>query len=249
MSGRQGRNWRQSGSMAGPELPATNARGELEAQLRAIEPDVWADVARGALQIGSGDVTARHWEPVRSSLGVATAGIYRVRGTVAHVGVQREWSAILKVIRAPSGTRHDAQAREPGQWAYWRREALIYRSGLLAGLPGGLTAPRCLRLEERTAAGGDPTAWLWLEDLVDQYGGWWPVERTLLAAEHLGECGGVYLSRPPEESWLGRGYLRQRVVYCYLRTTRSGATSDCATSLRPAPGRGCAQSGPAAGTC
>ena len=235
--------------MAGPELPATNARGELEAQLRAIEPDVWADVARGALQIGSGDVTARHWEPVRSSLGVATAGIYRVRGTVAHVGVQREWSAILKVIRAPSGTRHDAQAREPGQWAYWRREALIYRSGLLAGLPGGLTAPRCLRLEERTAAGGDPTAWLWLEDLVDQYGGWWPVERTLLAAEHLGECGGVYLSRPPEESWLGRGYLRQRVVYCYLRTTRSGATSDCATSLRPAPGRGCAQSGPAAGTC
>jgi hypothetical protein len=56
--------------------------------------------------------------------------------------------------------------------------------------------------------------WLWMEEVVDRYGGWWPVERTLLAARHLGEFGGAFLcGRPiPQHAWIGAGYLRQRIA-------------------------------------
>jgi len=149
-----------------------------------------------------------------------------------------EWSAVLKVVRPPHGTRHEAAAREPRHWAYWKREPLAYGSGLLAGLSdlpgGGLAPPRCLLVDglaatadsgrnngtDNTRVTGDSpgtkedsdgAVWLWLEDVADRYAGWWPRERTLLASRHLGAFGRAFLARLPEVPWLGHGYLRQRV--------------------------------------
>jgi hypothetical protein len=208
-------------------------REDIEAALRSLDPSAVSRVARAALASDSAAVTQWRWEPLRASLGLATGGLYRVTGAASVCandgghgdGTRREWSAILKVVRPPTGARHAATARTPTHWSYWKREPLAYSSGFLAGLVdqagGGLAAPRCLWADERTvaAAGGTATTgaqlgesvWLWLEQVVDRHAGWWPAERTLLAARHLGAFGGAYLDRPPTAPWLGHGYLRQRV--------------------------------------
>jgi len=70
-----------------------------------------------------------------------------------------------------------------------------------------------------TKEDSDGAVWLWLEDVADRYAGWWPPERTLLAARHLGAFGGAFLGKPPEVPWMGRGYLRQRVERASDRLT------------------------------
>jgi hypothetical protein len=185
----------------------------VEAGLRALEGPALTRIARAAVRSDAVEVTEWRWEPLRASLGIATAGLYRVHGAVrGRGGTALGWAAVPKVVRPPSGTRHDAVARDPHHWAYWKREPLAYGSGLLADLPGGLAAPRCLHLEERRSADGE-AVWLWLEEVADRYGRWWPAERTLLAARHLGAFSGAYLERRPlpDAPWLGRGYLRQRI--------------------------------------
>lgn len=207
-----------NGNAVGPE--------HIEAWLRTIDRAALTPIARQALRSATADVTEWRWEPLRaslgSSLGLATGGLYRVSGLAQERhSTPAEWAAVLKVVRPPRGTRHDADARDPGHWAYWNREPLAYASGLLDDLPGGLTAPRCLGMSEETGAPGRPGApgevvWLWLEAIADDYGeGWsaWPAPRHLLAARHLGAFNGTYLGQRPLPScpWLGREYLRQRI--------------------------------------
>jgi hypothetical protein len=157
------------------------------------------------------DWTVHSRASLTGSLGLATGSLERVRGVTSPADGAREWSAILKVTVPPLGTRHDAFARDPDHWAYWKREPLAYRSGLLADLPGGFGAPQLLQIEEK----GPEEIWLWLEDVVDVLGGAWPRERYVQAARHLGAFNGAYLAgtagRPlPREPWLGRAYFRQR---------------------------------------
>jgi hypothetical protein len=187
--------------------------GGIEARLGSLRPGDLAPVARAALGREDAEVAEWRWEPLRPSLGFATGGLFRVRGTARVRGTVVPWSAVLKALRAPRGTLRDAVAREPEHFAYWKREALAYGSGLLADLPGVLAAPRCLGQEAPPDA-GEEAVWLWLEEVADRYQGWWPPRRTLLAARHLGAFNGAYAAgrRPlPVVPWLGRGYLRQRV--------------------------------------
>ena len=58
--------------------------------------------------------------------------LYRVRGTAYTQGGLRPWSMILKVLSATDGSG------EPGAWDFWKREALLYQSGLLDDLADGL---------------------------------------------------------------------------------------------------------------
>jgi hypothetical protein len=51
-------------------------------------------------------------------------------------------SLILKAVGPASGSL------EPSTWGYWKREALVYQSGLLNDLPGDLITPRCLGIVE-----------------------------------------------------------------------------------------------------
>lgn len=183
--------------------------GEIEARARALDAAAIAPIARKVLGSTSCEIAGWRCDAIGGSLGLATRGLYRVRGTARdREGQALEWSAVLKVLRPPAGTRHDPYAREPSHWAYWEREPLAYASGLLGDLPGGLTAPRCLLAEPR----GDGV-WLWLEDLADAIGPVWPESRYALAARHLGGFNGAFLSeRPlPDHPWLSRGYLRRRV--------------------------------------
>ena len=112
-------------------------------------------------------------------------------------------TAVLKLIRFgaaplprwPSGA-------EPSDPYYWRREALVYGSGLLDGLDG-LQAPRLLGLFERE----DGSVALWLEDVPESPP--WTAERLGAFARRLGRAQAVFARCLPQEEWLPRGFLRR----------------------------------------
>lgn len=137
--------------------------------------------------------------------GFSGSPLYRVQGQANTNDGIRPWSLILKVIQPTTGSQ------EPWQRDYWKRELLVYQSDLLADLPGGLAAPRCLGITEQAAE----EFWLWLEDLGEEEETAWPLERYALAARHLGEWNGMYLvQRPlPEQTWLSStAYIQQRLA-------------------------------------
>ena len=142
-----------------------------------------------------------------------SGGVFRLRGVAVDRGEEMPWSVILKVLRSPAGwiapdgaVVTPEMAEDGTSFNYWRREALAFQTGLLAELPPGVAAPRCLDICER----GQDQVWLWLEDLASEVPVEWDLERYALAARHLGEFNGAYLAgRPlPDAPWLSRGYLR-----------------------------------------
>ena len=115
------------------------------------------------------------------------------------------WSAVLKLVGAPSGST--TGVGDPTHADYWRRELLAFESGLLDELPSGMAAPRCFGVDERPEG-----VRIWMEEVSDTVGPQWPLRRFAIAARHLGRFNGAYLAgRPlPPHTWLGRGILRAR---------------------------------------
>lgn len=151
--------------------------------------------------MSSSTVEVHKWsvQPIHSGGGEGL-GVYRFAGDGEDRGQPVGWSLILKAFRAP------AEGGAVGDWNYWKREAIAYRSGLLEDLPGGLSAPRCVGVEELT----DGTMRLWLEDLSATNDAPWSAERYALAARHLGRFNGAYLAGHPlpSASWLSKDWLR-----------------------------------------
>lgn len=129
-------------------------------------------------------------------------GLYRITGSARIGDVTHPWALVCKVSAATDGA-------DPEAWAYPAREGLAYGSGLLAALPEGLAAPRCLAVETQS----DETTRLWLEAVTDAHPGPWPLERYVLAARLLGRFNGAYLAGAPlpDQPWLSRGWLRDFV--------------------------------------
>lgn len=128
-------------------------------------------------------------------------GLYRVTGT-AHVNhLVTVWSVVLKILSpAVSG-------QAPSAWNYWRREAHVYESGLLTTLPGPLAIPRCYGVTDQV----DGSCWIWLEDLGQTTETDWHTDRYWLAAHHLGQHNGHYLTGHPLPAypWLNHTFLPQ----------------------------------------
>ena len=166
----------------------TAAQAQAVARAALAEP--------GAL-LGGWDVA-----PLPGGYGVRAAGggLYGVAGTARVGAAERPWRAVLRVI-APVAGQDD-----PAGMHYWRREPLLYTSGLLDDLPGGLRAPRCYGCDELP----DGTLRLWLEHVQEDGDGVWPLARWALAARHLGQLNGAYLAgRPlPAAPWLAGDRLR-----------------------------------------
>lgn len=149
------------------------------------------------------DVEVLHWrlQMLLEWTGAATAGVYRLAGTGRDHGQEVQWSLILKVLsQAPCGRVPTSGDQE--HVLYWKREALVYQSDLLADLPTGLRGPRCYAVMEQA----DGSLWLWLEDVKDLYGPRWPLEQYARVACTLGRLNGAYLAgRPfPSYPWLVR---------------------------------------------
>ncbi len=130
-----------------------------------------------------------------------SSGVYRLTGTARDGEDELPWSMILKVVRPVPGEL------SPSGWHYWKREALAYTAGLLDDLPAGLSAPRCLRVEDH----GADCSRMWFEDIADARDGRWTLSNYSLVARQLGRFNGAYLTgeRPiPSHPWLSRGWLR-----------------------------------------
>jgi hypothetical protein len=111
---------------------------------------------------------------------------------------------VLKIVSCTPESETDPQGPH-----YWQREALAYQSGLLAGLPCGIAAPRCYAASQEAAG----ETWLWLEEVQDSLGKPWPLEHYREIARCLGCANGIYpAGRPlPDQPWLTRGWLRKYV--------------------------------------
>ena len=72
-------------------------------------------------------------------------------------------------------------------------------------LPGGISAPRCYRIETHEDA-----AWIWMEHVADAAPRSWGPDEFVRAAYASGRFGGAYLNgRPlPDERWLVRDHAR-----------------------------------------
>lgn len=82
-------------------------------------------------------VAAMSDEPLtHNPLNGVTAGVWK-RGSVVH-------KVLTRRREAPS---HWASSEDPRHWNYWRRETLVYASGLPEHL--GLGAPRLLEMSRR----------------------------------------------------------------------------------------------------
>jgi hypothetical protein len=134
------------------------------------------------------------------------SAVFRLQGQAKDAGETLPWSLILKAIRSSK------KAENPGGIWYWKREALAYQSGLLQRLPGGnLTTPACYEVQERP----DGAIWLWMEDIRDDVPNPWTVAQYAVAARHLGQFNGAYLTGQaiPPEPWIPRNWLRMYVEH------------------------------------
>ena len=180
----------------------------LETELRAIDGAALTLVVAQALGDRSAVVQDWRGEPLAGGIGVALGAntLHRFAGTARVGDGVRPWSLVLKVLRPPSADEGAPDLTHPD---YWKREALVYRSGLLDGLPDGLAAPRCYGVVERAEG-----TWLWLEAVADRFDVRWPLATFGDAARHFGRLNGAYLAgRPlPAVPWLSRSVLRPRIA-------------------------------------
>lgn len=139
-----------------------------------------------------------------------TVGLFRLSGTAEVDGQKYPWSVIVKVFnRAGISDVGQETFQDPSAWNYWKREILAYSSGILSELDGNLMAPRFYGVTEHAN-----DEWrIWLED-IEETTKVWSIERHGLAARHLGQFNGSYLTHrtlPDEQPWLYRGRTREWV--------------------------------------
>lgn len=116
-------------------------------------------------------------------------------------GVWKQGSVVHKVLtRRRAAPPHWASSDDPRHWNYWRREALVYASGLPERL--ALGAPRLLGMVETPE--GDVE--LQLEHVEGLHAAALTVDDLEVAAQVLGRAQGrIDL---PDEEWLSQGFLR-----------------------------------------
>lgn len=149
------------------------------------------------------------WQIKRMGGGVSEAvgigrGVNRVTGTARADGEVLPWSVVAKIF----GPSELAEVNDPTFIDYWKREVLVYQSGILRQLPGGVVAPRCYAIQ----ALPDEMYCLWLE-LVQEVNSQWTIEQHRLAAHLLGRFNGAYLTGQPlpEADWMTHGRTRSWV--------------------------------------
>jgi hypothetical protein len=125
----------------------------------------------------------------------STVGVWRVRSGAD--------SAVLKLVRLHAGPddRWPSTAEEHDPY-FWRREPLVYASGLLDRLDG-VRAPRLRGLHERL----DGSVALWLEDVAPAPA--WTPERLGAFARRLGRAQAGAAAQLSEQPGLASGFLRR----------------------------------------
>jgi len=176
-----------------------------ESRLSRINVNVLTPFVQKAL--GNPNVRITKWKYyiVKGDWTSSKRLVCRIYGRAKVQEEEYPWSIFLKVPN-PTQTHLDVWRREQFQ-----REALLYQSGILDNLPGGISAPRCLGIVEYL----DDEPWMWLEDVAGSPSLEWPLEQFKIAAHHFGILQGAFLSGAalPDYAWLDTsGWLRQELA-------------------------------------
>ena len=191
----------------------------------AIDPAV---AAGAALRRPVRSAEVARWTPIEYDPFVAGRAIWRVVGSaVLARGERVPWRAIVK---RTEGAAHRAAARELD----------AYQTGIAdAHPPSGLRAPGLLAWREA----GD-TVEIWLEHLVDEHDGRWPLERFGTAARHiaLADVRAGQLDVPAgfdsEDAWAERHGQPERIPDALdrLSAVRGHAAAEALAVLIDDPG-------------
>lgn len=183
---------------------------DLERQLAMLGEETLTPLVCKAL--GDDQAQLVDWSCARlptDALNPVTAGIFGLSGNAHCRGGVMPWSLVLKVIqRIDLGEAGKGFVENPGDWNYWKREGMVYQSGILDGWRGGMVPVKCYAAAEPT-----PTnVWIWLEEIREPDRLRWAIGRHLMAARHFGEFNGAHAGYRPSAShdrWLCRRFLRQ----------------------------------------
>ena len=172
-------------------------------QVVAIDQATMTPFVQSALNHETVELIDWECEQLHTGAGEGSA-VYRFSGQGQDQGQTVPWSLILKTIQP-----NDFDC-EPSDWNYCKREVDAYQSGWLDDLPVSLVAPACYGVIEYP----DGTCWIWLEDIKDAIGEYWPLEHYGIVARHVGQFNGVYLMGGPIPTWpwLNSGFLRRFIA-------------------------------------
>ncbi|GAA0339987.1 hypothetical protein GCM10008967_32970 [Bacillus carboniphilus] len=138
-----------------------------------------------------------------------TKGIFRLSGLADVMGEEVPWSLVVKVIQPESEEKDDTQHHN-----YWKREALVYQSGLLSDLPTVIRTPKCYAVEEVR----EDSIWIWLEELKEDNSGKWTESQFASVAKKLGIFHGAYLTGKlvPMQEWICQNWLESWIDGCKM---------------------------------
>ena len=157
-----------------------------------LDVDALTPVVRAAVRSDTASVTDWSVAPLRSDdVHFGGGKLFVVEGTAIDQGSTRRWSVVLKPVAREDDERAMDASDRFDDYAYWKREPLAYASGVLREMPGGIVAPECYGVVERSP----DLYWIWLEHITDAMP--WPLERYGTAGRHLGFFNGAYLAGTP----------------------------------------------------
>ncbi|KKO53155.1 hypothetical protein [Paenibacillus sp. DMB20] len=135
------------------------------------------------------------------------SSVYRVSCTVLDHNRKQNYALILKTLK-PDSIRNQVD-----HYYYWKREALVYHSGILNQLPPGIRAPICHAVEECP----DGSVWIWLEDIaIESIQSDWSITHMRKISYLLGKYNGAYITGTllPSEAFLCQNWMRSWVEVC-----------------------------------
>ncbi|GAA0384850.1 phosphotransferase [Paenibacillus motobuensis] len=135
-----------------------------------------------------------------------TSAILRLHGLVKLYDELKPWYVILKIIKPDTEEKDNFVHHN-----YWRREALVFESGVLKELPNSICNTKSYLVEEQQ----DGTIWLWMEYVEGDYP--YTIEQFSYIARQLGRFNGAYLEgakKLPEHEWICREWLKSWTTAC-----------------------------------
>ena len=192
--------WRPLVATPGADRRVGGTSVDVVNEIEGIDRHRLERLVRASLGSDTAQLIDWHLAPIQTGADLGSS-VSHIAGTARDHGRALAWSVILKVVRPTP------DELGPSGWHYWQRESLAYTSGLLDDLPAGLTAPRCLAVENR----GTDWSRMWLEDVADVQDGRWSRSTYSSVARQLGRFNGAYLTgerTAPCHAWLSRGWLR-----------------------------------------